>query len=96
MLYVTVKSWFEAHPPTPWLIVTTCPEMPASDAPVHVPGVTVMCPVGGVNPFAIVNVKSALPAEFAAKKVNIKVFPVLPAATSVFAGVTVNLVESGI
>jgi hypothetical protein len=64
-------------------MTTTCPTISLRVA-AQVPGVTMICPVGGVNPSGIVNVRSTWfpPAEFSAVKVHTNVFPVLFAATS--------------
>jgi hypothetical protein len=69
-----------------------------NDAP-HVPGVIVTLPAPGVvfgvvHPAGTVNVTTALPALFAARNTNAKLFE-LPATTVRDAGVTVNALETG-
>jgi len=84
---------FELHP-EPWLIVITCPTMHTMCAS-HEPAVSVTCPSGAVKPSGTVNVKSLPGAEFAAVKIQTKLFPVVPPATLVFIGSTMKLLAMG-
>jgi len=75
-------------------MVTTCPTMQTMYA-LHDPAVSVTCPVGAVKPSGTVNVKSPPGAEFAAVKIQTKLFPLVPPATLVFIGSTMKLLAMG-